>query len=335
MTVFPLEIPLKHAFRIATGETNKIRNYFVRLNDAFFGETSRSIYYGPSEAQIVEDFEKARENFAFGEKVDTSLLYELNSFPINNSTKTALIGATLHKISAATGQFPWKILDLGEPPDMRTSFTISIDSPEKMLGEIKQSPYPILKIKLGFEEDEALLLGLRDIPNKIFRVDANGAWEPERAERNIHLLEKLGAELIEQPTHPDYIKDWRYLKGRSKVPLIMDEGLNTLEDYFKYADYIDGINIKMAKSGGIIEGEKLARQAAKDHRSIMLGCMLETSIGISQAVYLSSLAQYYDLDAPLLLERDVAVELKYDRERISVDAGIIGGPRISPEFIHV
>ena len=125
------------------------------------------------------------------------------------------------------------------------------------------------------------------------------------------------------------IAEWPHLKGRAPVELFVDEGLNELEDYERLTEYVDGVNIKMAKSGGIMTATAIARRARKDHRKVMLGCMVESSIAISPAVYMSSLADYFDLDGPLLLERDVAEGIRYIDDKISVDETIIGGPKLN------
>jgi L-alanine-DL-glutamate epimerase-like enolase superfamily enzyme len=188
---------------------------------------------------------------------------------------------------------------------------------------------------MGFEGDEELLDGLRKISGKIFRIDANGGWTPERAERMIFYLGRLEVEVIEQPTGLKYIRDWKYLRSGSsgKVPIFIDEGLNTLEDYEAYCDWIDGINIKMPKSGGLIEAVDIARRAKKDKRYVMLGCMIESSIGIAPLVFMSALADYFDLDSPLLLKEDPGEGLHYKNEILNIDEKLIT-PRPKHELIE-
>lgn len=266
-------------------------------------------------------------------KVSLSTLDQIDSLEINSAAKMGLIGAALHKLSAVTEVYPWEILKLDEPTDIRTSFTVSLDTPEAMLREISDSIYPVIKVKMGGEEDNTLLNGLKSITGKILRIDANGGWTPEQAERMIYFLDKLEIQFVEQPTMVDFIGEWKHIRGRTGMKLFIDEGLNSLEDYERYAEFVDGINIKMAKSGGILEAKKIAEAAKRDKKKIMLGCMIESSIGLSQAVYLSSRADYFDLDSPLLLKEDIATGLFYDIEKITVDHTIIGGPRIKEEYL--
>jgi L-alanine-DL-glutamate epimerase-like enolase superfamily enzyme len=201
-----------------------------------------------------------------------------------------------------------------------------------MFEQITNSPYSAIKIKMGLGGDEVLMEKLKEVSGKSLRIDANGGWSPDKAEKMVFYAARLGINIIEQPTGVEHVREWKYIKKRANVHLFLDEGLNTIDDYLRYCDYIDGINIKMAKAGGIVEAVKLAKQAKKDHKMVMLGCMVESSVSIASSVYLSSLADLFDLDGPLLLESDIADGIKYDLDKISVDENIIGGPRIKKAF---
>lgn len=261
-------------------------------------------------------------------------LNEIDATDLNSASKLALTTAVLHKLSSDKSAYPWTLLGVAEPPPIHTSYTVSIDSPDNMYDEIVSSKYPIIKIKMGFDEDVRLLEMLKDVGGKVFRVDANGGWTPDKAEQMVYQLSKLRVEFIEQPTGVEHVSEWKHIKGRTGMGLFIDEGLRTLEDYEKYSDYVDGINIKLAKSGGIMEALRLARRAGHNKHKVMFGCMLESSVAISQAVYLASMADYFDLDAPLLLDEDVAEGIGYETEKITVDETIMGGPRIKGKFLH-
>lgn len=267
------------------------------------------------------------------EKPTVTDLFDLESMAINSVSKSALMAALLHKISSDSNQFPWDIAKLPEPIKICTSITVCITDPETMLNEIKFSAYPIIKIKLGFDGDEQVVEGFKNITGKIIRVDANGGWSVEKAEKMIYYLNKYGVEMVEQPTPIESISEWKKIKGTGKTLLFIDEGLNNLNDYYKVADFVDGINVKLSKSGGIITAKDVCRQAKKDKLKVMLGCMVESSIGISQAVYLSSMADYFDLDGPILLKTDISSDIKYDMEKVSLDSNIIGGPKIEKTYL--
>ncbi|PKK83557.1 MAG: hypothetical protein CVT49_07955 [candidate division Zixibacteria bacterium HGW-Zixibacteria-1] len=258
---------------------------------------------------------------------------DLTGLEINPVSKAAVSGLIVNYLSKTKSIFPWKVIGLDAPPRMKTSFTVSLDDTDKMYDSIASSPYPIIKIKLGSPDDEKLILRLSEISGKVFRIDANGGWQPDMAERMVYLLNRLDVQLIEQPTDLKYIRDWKYIKDHSKASLILDEGLSTLDDYRNYSDYIDGVNIKMAKSGGITEAVRIARQVRRDKLKVMLGCMVESSVALSQAVYMASLADYLDFDGPLLLKSMIAGGIDFNLENVYVDEDIIGGPKIKKEFL--
>ncbi len=307
----------------------------MSIDNRNFGEAAGSVFYGPDEKQITLDIDNGIAHLISIEKPSVADLIDLDSLVINSISKSALIAAVLHKISSDSNKFPWDIVKLPEPIKIYSSITVCISDPETMLEEIKNSPYPIIKIKLGFDGDEKVVEGLKNISGKVFRVDANSGWSVEKAEKMIYYLNKFGVEMVEQPTSIEFINEWKNLGNSGKVQLFVDEGLNYLNDYYKVADFVDGINVKLSKSGGIIAAKDICRQARKDKIKVMLGCMVESSIGISQAVYLSSMADYFDLDGPILLKNDISSDIKYDMEKLSVDSNIIGGPKIEKQYLKV
>lgn len=288
--------------------------------------------YGPDSSIIKGDLESGCEFLRSRDAITFPILEELEVMSLNSVSRAALIAAAVHTLSARNRRFPWEIFDLEPPRMISTSFTVSLDDPENMVREIAASPYPIIKIKLGNENDENLLKALDIISGKRFRIDVNEAWTAEKTERMMHYLNRLEVDIVEQPTGPESIREWKYLRKRSSVKFIMDEGLNRLEDYEKYCDFIDGVNIKMAKSGGILEAIRIARRAKKDKLAVMFGCMVESQVGIAPALYCGSLGDYFDFDGPLLLADDMATGIKFNVEKVSVDEDIIGGPRLKDKY---
>ena len=329
-----MKLPLKSTFRVSAGSADFRKNYFITIDYEVFGEAAGSVFYGPNEEQIRADLETAGLFLKDSNIRTPAVLDELADLEINTVSRAAVSGLIVNYLSKVNSVFPWRLFGLDEPSRLITSYTISLDDPAKMYDRIVASPYPVIKIKLGSDNDEELIKALAMIMGKVFRIDANGGWDPEKAERMIYLLNNLDIQLIEQPTDIKSIHDWKYIKGHSKIPLILDEGLNTLDDYIRYGDHIDGVNIKMAKSGGITEGIKIARRARRDKLKVMLGCMVESSVALSQAVYMASLADYYDFDGPILLEEMIAGGIDFNLEKVSVDEDIIGGPKIKKEFLN-
>ncbi len=330
-----ISVPLKQKFVVSKGEAIEKTSLLTILNNRYSGEASGSVFYGPSIEEIEKDIKKGISLLEQNETIDLDTLKSIDTYPILPIARSALIAAVLNYLSGESRRYPWELLDLGTPIGIKSSITVSIDKPSEMIEAIKKSDYPIIKIKMGNEEDIMILNALDEIIDKEIRIDVNGAWSCAKAEEMIYYLAKKGVKVIEQPTDVEYVEEWQRLKGKhTDVQLIMDEGLNTFEDYKRYAEFVDGVNIKMEKSGGILEGMRIARQAQEDNKKVMLGCMVESSVGIAQSVYLSSLADYFDLDGPLLLEKDIARGITYDREAINVDREIIGGPKLRRDVVE-
>jgi len=330
-----VSLPLKKKFVVAGGEASAKTNLIAILNNRYGGEAAASVYYGPTLQEIEADLKKGIEKIKRKRKFDKKALLQISHYDIHPIARSALIAMVLNYISGETDRYPWEILNLGAPIGVRSSTTIGIDDPEAMIQAIKDSPYSIVKVKLGGEHDAELIPRLGEISGKEIRVDANGGWTSERAEEMIFYLAKAGIVVIEQPTSLEHVSDWPFLKGKiDNIELILDEGLCTVADYNKYAEFIDGVNIKMEKSGGIIEAARVAKKARKEKKKVMLGCMVESSLGIAQSVYMSSLADYHDLDAPLLLESDIAQGITYDKDSIHVDREIIGGPSLKRDLLE-
>ena len=330
-----ISLPLKKKFAISKGETKVKINYLTIMNNRYSGEASGSIYYGPSAEELEKDIKKGLKKLKSFENIDKNCLIEISDFDINPIAKSALMGMVLNFLSGESKRYPWEILDLGTPVGVKSSITISIDKSQNMIKAIEKSKYPIIKIKMGHEDDILILDALGNIKNKEIRVDANGAWSCAKAEEMIFNLSKKGVKIIEQPTTEEYVSEWKHLKGKTKnVKLIMDEGLNSEKDLKNYSKYIDGVNIKMEKCGGIIEALKIAEVAENMNKKVMLGCMVESSVGIAQSLYMSSKADYFDLDGPLLLKDDIAMGINYNRESIEVDREIIGGPKLKRDVVE-
>ena len=330
-----VSLPLKTKFAIAGGETNEKTNLITILNNRYSGEAAASVKYGPSLDEIHKDLRRGIAHLKRRKKLDLEALEAIAKYRIHPIARSALSGMVLNYLSGESKRYPWELLSLGAPVGIKNSITISIADPKQVIEAIRQSDYPIVKIKMGSENDAELITMLEGITGKEVRIDANGGWSREQAEEMIHYLAELGVRVIEQPTDVEFISDWARLKGKHEdVELFVDEGLNSMEDYERLAPHCDGINIKMEKSGGIIEASRIARRARDEKTKVMLGCMVESSVGIAQSVYMSSLADYHDLDSPQLLESDIAQGIIYDHETIRVDREIIGGPSLKRDIVE-
>lgn len=327
--IFKLNMPLRTRFAVSKGAADIKTNLLVVLNNRYTGEAATSVYYGPTIPELEKDLLAGARYIEQAGSVTVTTLDQLAKLAIHAIARSALTGMILNYLSGESGRYPWEILSLASPVGIKSSFTIGIDDTAKMIAAIQNSEYPIVKIKLGGQDDAKVIDSLKDVAGKEIRVDANGGWDLARAEEMIYYLAKAGVTIVEQPTEPKSVADWPRLKGKNtQIELIIDEGIGTFEDFEAVTQFVDGVNIKMEKSGGIIEAVKIADQAKLSKKKVMLGCMVASSVGIAQSVYMSSLADYIDLDGPQLLQNDIARGINYNREHIEVDREIIGGPTL-------
>jgi L-alanine-DL-glutamate epimerase-like enolase superfamily enzyme len=165
-------------------------------------------------------------------------------------------------------------------------------------------PYKILKVKVGLPGDVEIVDRVIARGGKKVRVDANEGWDVETAIEKTRELHRRGVELIEQPIPHEDEDGLRELKRVSPLPVILDESISDAADVRRCRDQGHGINIKLMKCGGITPALEMIHAARELGLEVMLGCMIETSIGVTAAAHLSPLVDYADLDGNLLLARD-------------------------------
>jgi L-Ala-D/L-Glu epimerase len=165
--------------------------------------------------------------------------------------------------------------------------------------------YPVLKIKVGLDTDEATIAAVRAVTPKPLRVDANEGWKDrEEAVRKINWLEKQGVEFVEQPLAADRIEDTRWVRSRVHIPIIADESCLHEQDIPRLKDAFDGINVKLDKAGGVLAAYRMIQIAKALGMKTMLGCMVSSSCTVTAAAHLSPLVDYADLDGNLLIAND-------------------------------
>lgn len=187
-----------------------------------------------------------------------------------------------------------------------TTFSIGIDTPEITRQKTREAEaYPVLKVKVGLATDEPTIEAVRSVTHKPLRVDANEGWkDKEEAVRKINWLEKQGVEFIEQPLAADRIEDTRWIRSRVHMPIIADEACQHASDIPKLREAYDGVNIKLDKSGGLLEAYRMIQIAKALGMKTMLGCMVSSSVSVTAAAHLSPLVDYADLDGNLLIAND-------------------------------
>jgi L-alanine-DL-glutamate epimerase-like enolase superfamily enzyme len=187
-----------------------------------------------------------------------------------------------------------------------TDYTIGIASIEKMVMKMKELPWPIYKIKLGTKEDIKIVTELRKHTNAVFRIDANCGWGVEETIKNAIALKELGVEFLEQPMKANAWEDHKEVYQKSALPIIADESCQVEEDILKCCSHFHGVNVKLVKCGGLTSAKRMLIQAKELGMKTMVGCMTESSVGISAIAHLLPLLNYVDMDGALLLEKDIA-----------------------------
>ena len=198
-----------------------------------------------------------------------------------------------------------------------SNFTIGIDSIDKMLSKMKETPWPVYKIKLGTKEDLGIVRALRQHSNAVFRIDANGAWGVEETLKNAVELKKLGVEFLEQPLSAENKEGQRIIFKRSVLPLIADESCQVEADVENCFQMFHGINIKLVKCGGLTPARRMLKRAKNLGMKKMVGCMTESSIGISAIAHLLPELDYVDMDGAMLLKNDIASGVTLKNGKIS------------------
>ncbi len=217
--------------------------------------------------------------------------------------------------------YEWLGLDPADTP--LTTFSIGIDTPEITKQKtLEAAEYPILKVKVGLSTDESTIEAVRSVTNKKLRVDANEGWkDKEQAVRKINWLEKQGVEFIEQPMPAEMIEETRWVRSRVHIPIIADEACQRVSDIPKLKDAFDGVNVKLDKSGGMLEARRWIDVARSLGMRIMIGCMVSSSVTVTGAAHLSPLVDYADLDGNLLISNDPFHGVRVEKGKLILPKG--------------
>jgi L-Ala-D/L-Glu epimerase / N-acetyl-D-glutamate racemase len=230
----------------------------------------------------------------------------------------AALDAALHDwIGRRLGVPVWRLLGLS-PEAPPTSFTISIDSVDGTRDRARRAGrFRALKVKVGGAEDLERLEAVRAESGAPLRVDANEGWSLESARELMPELIRLGVEFVEQPFPADDVESFLALAElEPRLPVIVDEGCQDLRDVAPAAAYADGINVKLAKSGGVREAVRMIHAARALDLHVMLGCMVESQLGVAPAAAIASLADWVDLDGHLLLADEPYTGLRFEDGRV-------------------
>jgi L-alanine-DL-glutamate epimerase-like enolase superfamily enzyme len=223
-----------------------------------------------------------------------------------NPAARAALSSALHDLAGKRLGIPvYQLWGLDPAAAPRSTFTIGLDTPEKIRAKIREAAeYPVLKIKLGGDRDIEILETIRGETDRELRVDANCGWTVKRALRMLPVLEEFKVTVLEQPLVPHDLDGLGLIRRKASIPIIADESCKIAADIPALVGKVDGINIKLAKCGSLREALRMIATARAHHMMVMVGCMIESSIGITAAAHFTPLVDIVDLDGAALLSND-------------------------------
>lgn len=304
------ELKLRHTFRISREATNVQPTLIVTLEqDGYkgYGEATTNSYYGNTLESMHEEIETCRSFIEDYELYNPSTFYDkLMELDLSPASRCALDMAAHDLYGRIQGKPLYKLWGWDMQDYPITNYTIGIADPAEMVAKMKEKPWPVYKIKLGTSDDIALVQELRRHTNSVFRIDANCAWTVEQTIAYTPVLKDLGVEFIEQPLAADNWEGMEQVLHQSTLPVIADESCITEEDVAPCALHFHGINIKLVKCGGITPALRMMKIGKEAGLKLMVGCMTESSVGISAIAQLLPQLDYVDMDGAMLLEGDIA-----------------------------
>ncbi len=301
-----VKLNLNHPFKISRRDTDSYREVVSVEIDGGIGEAAPAKFYGETAQSVVS----ALDTLSSTLDCDLDQIHDVMSkmglhLEGNYAAKSAIDMALHDRLGKKLGVPLYKLWGLNPQNTPFTSYTIGLDEPDVMAEKaLLTKDFPILKVKLGTSRDIEIIETLRNVTDTPIYVDANTGWTAKEAVNKISQLAQFGVELIEQPTMPDDLDGLKFVREHSELPIIADESVKSANDIPALAESVDGINIKLVKCGGISEAVRMIHTARAHGLLVMIGCMIESSLGITAAAHLTPLVDYADLDGNLLISND-------------------------------
>ncbi|GAB3176312.1 dipeptide epimerase [Telluribacter humicola] len=315
------DLQLKHTFTIAHDSRDVQPTLIVELREgpfSGFGEATSNKYYGITIQSMIEALEKIRpviESYSWG--TPEELWEKVHPYLRDNPFAQCALDEAAHDLFAKRqGMKLYESWGLQPDHNPITDYTIGIDSVDKMVAKMQEMPWPLYKIKLGTDDDLHIVRELRRHTLATFRVDANCAWTAEQTVRYSHELKELGVEFIEQPLPAADIEGMKQVYTESALPVIADESCIVESDVVRCEGLFHGVNVKLTKCGGLTPARRMIAQAKALGMQTMVGCMNESSVGISAIAHLLPQLDYVDMDGTLLIGNDPAQGVTFDYGRI-------------------
>ncbi len=306
----PLDLTTRFDFRIAsTAPRRRHENLLVRLeHDGIegLGEAAPARYQGETRALAAAALDAWAPVLGDDPFALEAIEARLDATLAGQWAARAALETALHDwIGRRLGLPVWRLLGLDAARTPLSCVTLGMAPPAEMEEKLETvRDFPMLKVKLGAPGDVENLRFIRARYAGKLQVDANTAWSPADAVRVLRAIEPLGIELVEQPVPREDLDGLRWVRERSGIPVFADESAHRLRDVGHLAGRVDGVNLKLMKTGGLREALRMIHAARALGLRVMLGSMVESSLALSAAAQLAPLADYLDLDGHWLLADD-------------------------------
>jgi L-alanine-DL-glutamate epimerase-like enolase superfamily enzyme len=332
LEVRAIRLPLAERFTIARESWDVADSVVVRLAygaEFGVGESQPSARWDETVATTVRELEDL-ELSRLASPEDISALDEL----MPAGAARSALDIALHDLAAKRQgrTVRDRVGTTGEPP--ATSITVPIASVDDMVarvGRLKETP--IIKTKVGFDGDVETIERIRRVYPGTIRIDANEGWGPDEAIERLEALKRFNIELCEQPIPGGRLDDLARVTAASPIPIFADEDVLTSEDVRALVGKVDGVNLKLNKTGGITEALRAVEFARGLGMRVMLGCNLESGIGLSAGAQIAAAFDHIDLDSVVFLSTDPFPTVSYDGGRLVLPDGPGLGVAVDPRSV--
>lgn len=323
-----------HTFHIAAGARDFTDTVYVEVeSDGFigYGEAALPPYLKENTVTVLAYLSTIQlpEKYIPAQFYD--LLNSLHDSPQKNYPALAAIDSALHDLQGKlTGATTRSIYNIKSKETPLCAYTIGMGSNSDIKTKIEEAQqFSFFKLKLGGDNDKELVKIFRQNCDEPFCVDVNRGWKNVNAAIELsNWLTEQGCLFIEQPFEKEMMSETNELRKHISIPVILDESVQTVEDVLKVKDYCDGINIKLVKCGGIYPAYQMIELARKNNLKVFIGCMSESSCGIAAAAQLAPLADWIDLDSPMLINNDPFEGVTYVDGKIILSENVGNGIRL-------
>ncbi len=311
------ELVLKKTWKLSRNSSNTKSNIILRLNDSL-SEIAPNIRYNESFEKAITEIKEFNQLISGVDNFDQAI--EIIPKTFSHSTQFGLESLLLNEKCRQSNTSLCSELGIDNPKKIQTSFSLPIMEVEEIKEYLKlNNEYESYKIKVDEQTAIETVEMVASLTSKKLRIDANeGFSSVEKFLEFYEVIKELNIEFIEQPFKADKIDFYQKIKSQVKIPLIADESIESNVDFDLIESCFHGVNVKLMKAGGLKNAVRLLSEAKKRNLKTMIGCMIETSVGIKYAMILNSLGDYLDLDGHLLINNDIFDLIQKQKGELSI-----------------